>query len=76
MIIEMKPVESSLIAAIGYDGDSGELRVQFRRGGTTYVYNTVQHHVHHNLMEAKSVGKFFLGEIKGTYLGKKLEEKP
>ena len=70
----MQPVESSLIAALGYDEDSRELHIQFRKGGATYAYGGVQPHIYENLTTAPSVGKFFLQEIKGVYPGKKMEE--
>ena len=39
--INMIPVESSQIGSIGYDQETQELYVQFKKGGATYIYYEV-----------------------------------
>ena len=70
---KMSPVDSSLIAAVGYDTPAKVLYVQFKKGGATYEYAEVPAEVYEHLMAAESIGKFFLKEIKGAYAGKKVE---
>lgn len=90
--IAMTPVESSQIAAIGYDADSKTLAVQFPgRGpnpGDVYHYFGVEPQVFTDLLESESKGKFFGANIKGKYIyekqpgadgiafGLKLEQEP
>jgi len=67
--MEMKPVESSSIKAIGHDGDT--MHVTFKNGAT-YVYEGVKAHVFDGLHSAKSIGKHFAGmKMKGTKLAEK-----
>jgi plastocyanin len=62
----MAPVKSSLIAAVGYDEAQKELTVEFKKGGT-YGYKAVPHAVYTAMLEAVSVGSFFLRNVKGQY---------
>ena len=65
---EMIPVSSSLIAAVGYDEEKEELHVEFHKGNLTkYVYKGVTRAVYDALMEAQSIGTFFLRNVKGQY---------
>ena len=76
--IEMKPVTSSNIAAIGYQEEGQILRVLFTTG-VTYEYEGVPAETAQEFMEAESVGKYFHANIKKFWAGKKLEpvqEKP
>lgn len=60
--MEMKPVESSHIAAIGYDPETKTMRVQFRRmgiPGPTYEAANVPAEEHAAFMEAESPGRFW-----------------
>jgi hypothetical protein len=63
---EMTEVKSSLISAIGYDEAQKELTVELKKGGT-YSYRPVPHAVYTAMLEAVSVGSFFLRNIKGQY---------
>jgi len=74
----MTPVESSNIAAIGFEptgDDKGTLTVQFRNG-TSYAYGDVPTAKHTELMEAESVGRHFNANIRGEYEVKKIEPEP
>lgn len=53
MTIEMKPVESSNIQAIGHDPDASELHVTFK-SGATYVYSDVDAKLHEIITNAAS----------------------
>ena len=65
-MMEMTPVESSNIEAVGYDGDSSTLQVEFKNGGT-YQYFDVPEHVFEGLRDAESVGGYLASVIKGSY---------
>lgn len=71
MEIKLEPVESSLIAATGYDPASNTLAVQFK-SGDTYHYEGVPPEVVQAMDEADSVGKFFGQNIRSQFQGKKL----
>ena len=64
--MEMIPVESSNIEAVGYDGDSSTLQVEFKNGGT-YQYFDVPEHIFEGLRDADSVGRYLASVIKGSY---------
>lgn len=63
--IELTPVESSQIAAIGYDAAIKTLAVRFNRGaGAIYHYPDVEPEMHRDFMAAESIGSFFGQHIK------------
>lgn len=62
--MQMFGVNSSNIAAIGYEGNT--LRVQFNNG-RTYEYNDVPDHVIEGLTDADSKGQYFNAFIKNQY---------
>jgi len=70
-MIDMKPVESSNIRAIGYDESKAELHVEFKGG--IYIYHDVPKKVYDNFMVAESKGSLFAKNIKGIYLASKKE---
>lgn len=57
------PVESSNLAAVGYDANSQILQVEFKNG-SVYNYFRVPAEKHAALMAADSVGKYLNAEIK------------
>ena len=59
-------VESSSIAAVGYDAARRELTVRFVGGGV-YVYSGVPARTHRELVEAESIGGYFNREIRNAY---------
>lgn len=67
----MHVVESSMIAAVGWDNVSG-LVVRFKSGGQEYQYSGVPEHVFQELRSSASVGKFFKSSIQGKYDSVKL----
>jgi hypothetical protein len=64
--MEMKPVDSSNIAAVGHDPATGTLAVAFR-DGNLYHYDGVSSEAHAALMQAESIGKHFHAHIKGAH---------
>lgn len=63
-VIEMKPVVSSNIKAVGYDAENQVARVEFING-SIYEYPGVEQGLFDNLAGAESVGKFFNANFRG-----------
>ena len=59
-------VNSSNVAAVGYDPGNMTLEVEFVKG-TIYQYFDVPQHVYDALMGASSLGSFLNQHIKGSY---------
>lgn len=65
--MELKPIKSSNLEAIGHDEEKNELHVEFH-GGSVYAYDGVSKELYDKLMNAESKGAFFHKEIrKGGY---------
>lgn len=64
------PVQSSNILAVGHDPQANELHVKFKNGGE-YVYHGVDAAQHTELMAAPSVGSHLHGVIKPHAAGVK-----
>jgi hypothetical protein len=62
----LQPVNSSNLAAVGYDAESQTLTVEFRKSGT-YEFYDVPESVYQELMSAGSLGEFFSHSIRGRY---------
>ena len=60
--MEMIPVDSSNIKAIGYDPDQARLEIEFK-SGTAYEYFDVPQHIYDELLIAESKGKFASSNI-------------
>lgn len=58
---EMKPVESSQLKEVGYDGNN--LFIQFHKGGI-YVYPKIDKKLVKGLMDSESKGRYFSENIK------------
>jgi hypothetical protein len=69
--MEMQKVKSSNILAVGYDEDARKLVVEFH-SGKKYAYHSVPPEVHEAFLGAKSMGIFFVREVKGQYYAEKL----
>jgi hypothetical protein len=65
-MVSMNPVVSSNIGAIGYDGVTRELHVQFK-SGRTYKYSNVPLDVYDAFLAAESKGKYFAANVRGKY---------
>ena len=67
--MNMIPVVSSNIYAVGYDGST--LRIQFHSGGI-YDYSGVPESVYNGLMNAASKGSYHAAHIKNVYPYRKI----
>lgn len=66
MSIKLEPVQSSNLAAIGYDA-AGALLIVVFSNGAKWKYEGVPAEVHQALMNAESKGRFFHTDIKPKY---------
>ena len=64
--VTMVPVESTNLAAAGYDEETNELYILFRTG-QKYKYTVVKRQVYLDLLDAPSVGKYFMANIRPVY---------
>lgn len=64
--MDMINVDSSNVAAVGYDEDSSTLQVEFNNGGM-YQYFDVPVNLFEGLRDADSVGGYLAANIKGRY---------
>ena len=69
--MELHPVKSSNIKAVGYDVDAQRMVVQFH-SGKKYAYADVPPEVYIGFMGAKSMGIFFVREVRGKYATEKM----
>ena len=63
---ELKPVESSMIKAVGYNQETRILEVVFN-SNRTYCYEGVPLEVYEELMATESKGQYMRSEIIGVY---------
>lgn len=68
--IKRIPVDSSNIAAIGYDKEAQVLEIEFHHGAV-YQYFDVPDNVYEELMSSPSKGAYFMNEIKEKYNNQK-----
>ncbi len=71
--IKTNPVESSNLAAIGYDAESKTLQADFKNG-KRFQYQNVPPELFAEFQAAESVGKFFAARIKPEFLGVPLKD--
>ena len=67
--MERTPVNSSMIASIGYDQSSGTLEVEFNTGGAIWEYYDVPENMWHEFQSASSIGKYFHANIRNHFRG-------
>lgn len=60
----MKPVFSEMISEVGWEPDTEELIVRFKKNGKTAAYKGFDEGTADVLSRAASVGSMFLSEIK------------
>lgn len=71
--MQLKPVTSSNIKAVGYDPSSKALHVQFK-SGQTHRYDDVSPEKHAALMAADSVGSHFHQHIRNSHKSARVDE--
>jgi len=68
--VELAPVKSSNLAAVGYDAAAKELHVQFKgKDGTvskTYIHANVTPDQHAEFMKAESAGSHYAAKFRGN----------
>lgn len=69
----MEEVQSSNLAAIGYDADSKCLQVRFLNGAL-WRYHTVPQSAYEGLQTAGSVGSYFHKYIRSVYPAEQVDE--
>lgn len=62
-MVEMIAVESSNVAAVGYDEATKKLKVEFKNG-SSYTYSDVPKEKAQAIVGAESVGKYLNANIK------------
>lgn len=60
-------VYSQMISRVGWNSDTEELEVTFKKGGKTAAYQGVTEAKAEQLANAPSVGSMFLNEIRDQY---------
>jgi len=65
-VSDMIAVDSSFIAAVGYNSWSGTL-VVLMHSGQSYTYHRVPYSVYISLVNASSVGAYYNQHIRGHY---------
>ena len=70
--MERTPINSSMIASIGYDLSNGTLEVEFKNGTAIWQYYDVPENVWHEFQSASSQGKYFLANIRDCFRGSKV----
>jgi len=70
--MDMHPVKSSNVDAVGYDPASRKMHIRFKNGGT-YCYHDVPQDKHAALIAAPSVGSFVHQNIRGIHKHSKVE---
>lgn len=70
--MKREPLESSSLAAAGYDAATATLEVEFRHGGV-YRYFLVPQSAWRAFQAASSKGRFFVAEIRDHYPFERVE---
>lgn len=64
--MDMIPVRSSAMTAVGYDPQTQQLFIKFHQGHT-YTFCGVPQAIHEGLMSSSSKGRYYLNHIDGKY---------
>lgn len=62
--MNLTPVESSQLEAIGYDPETKKLHIKFKAGGATYEYDGMTPEEFEKFNSAPSKGSYFYKNIK------------
>ncbi|MEX2462033.1 MAG: KTSC domain-containing protein [Paenibacillaceae bacterium] len=72
--MQLTPVVSSNLAAVGYDNVQNVLHIQFKGNEIVYQKHGVPLEVYELMMSADSIGSFYARNIKNQYLSQPLPE--
>jgi hypothetical protein len=72
--MQLTPVQSSNIAAVGYDAIQNILHIQFKGNDTVYQHHGVPAEAHALMMSVDSIGSFYARNIKKNYPTKSNKE--
>ena len=72
--IQRKPVESSVLAAVGYDAGKRLLEIEFH-SGAIYRYLEVPEEIHRRLLAAESKGHFFGANIRDKFRSERVKNR-
>ena len=64
--MQMIPVQSSAISAVGFDAFTQRMKIRFLEGGT-YTFCGVPAHIFEGFLAASSKGRFYDRHIRGRY---------
>lgn len=64
--MQMIPVSSSAISAVGYDLNTMQMHIRFKQG-KTYIFCRVPKNVFDGLLSASSKGRYYDDHIKNRY---------
>jgi hypothetical protein len=69
MALQAIPISSSLIGAMVYDDETGELHVTFKSSGATWVYGNEADPVPQEEVDAivNGGGSYFLSDVRDSY---------
>lgn len=73
LAVDLKPVESSLIAKAGYDPATKTLSIQMVNSSDVYSYHPVPQSLYDDFLAADSKGAFYVKNIKGQFQTDKTE---
>ncbi len=74
-VITQQPVESSHIAALGYDVERQVLAVTFKKDGHVWHYANIPYDVAERFHDSDSKGRFYATQIRGKYPAEKMTGK-
>jgi len=69
--MERTPVTSSSLRSVGYDPQTLTLEIEFTSGGV-YQYQPVPKEEVEGLLQAESIGRYFLDNIRDIYEHRKI----
>lgn len=71
--MQLTPVQSSNVAAVGYDAISNTLFIQFKGKDTVYTHHGVPVETYEQMMSAESIGSFYARNIRKNFVGQAVE---
>lgn len=83
--MERTAIDSSLLTSVGFEADYtipgkgpldplGNLEVEFKSDGSVWRYPGIDKSLYDQMMQAESVGSFFMKKIRPTYVGEIVNE--